>query len=391
MDKIMGKKCSACSREYSTKSNLTKHHKNSPLCVQWIKYHHYDDPAKPLDADVNILVRHRSTCSACKTNFIEVIDRVNENIISRICQDCIVDESTSDKLDNIPDIIPDSISAELIQNNYDNNTSLHFNNGKFECISCSKKFTTQSNLNRHKRISIICEKWAAHLPKKSEEISSQKDPYNINNLSETKSIDDYYKPNEKNEVLLNTIKYTINEPSKDNLIHVIWNLFLCDKYQKIDQELIDRNGIGYIITILPYESDYLTYIPDKLTTDNPKLSWEDKDTDNSLPHYTIEYLDTHEDTIDQKLLTIYQDQSNKIEEVRKQKNRNIIIFCNNGYQRSVPFICYYLLKYHPEEYSSLINVLQLVLGKVQDKPEPEYMDEYLKLLPKLCELFKSSL
>jgi hypothetical protein len=387
MDKSMDKKCSACNREYSTKSNLTKHHKNSPLCVQWIKYHHCDDPAKPLDADVNILVRHRSTCSACKTNFIEVRDRVNENIISKICPDCIVEESTSDKLD----IIPDSISAELIQNNYDNNTSLHFNNGKFECISCSKKFTTQSNLNRHKRISIICEKWAAHLPKKSEEISSQKDPYNINNLSETKSIDDYYKPNEKNEVLLNTIKYTINEPSKDNLIHVIWNLFLCDKYQKIDQELIDRNGIGYIITILPYESDYLTYIPDKLTTGNPKLSWEDKDTDNSLPHHTIEYLDTHEDTIDKKLLTIYQDQSKRIEEVRKQKNRNIIIFCNNGYQRSVPFICYYLLKYHPEEYSSLINVLQLVLGKVQDKPEPEYMDEYLKLLPKLCELFKSSL
>jgi len=424
-----------CNNEYSTRSNLADHLRSNQNCINLISQ--------------KKIVITKYICNTCKCSFKHKIDTVNNmnslNIISRRCSKCIIkDNSSNSNLDINTDIIipkliqnnndttahfnkgkfeciscskkfstqsnlnrhkrisiicdkwevyinTDIITTKLIQNNYDNNTTLHFNKGNFECISCSKKFSTQSNLNRHKRISIICDKWEAHLPKKASKLSTQKDTYNINNFSETQSIDDYYKKNEECSVLLNTINYTIHEPSKDNLIHVIWNLFLCDKYQKIDQELIDRNGIGYIITILPYESDYITYIPDKLTTSNPKLSWEEKDnTDNTLPHYTIEYLDTHDDTIDTKLLTIYQDQSNRIEEVRKQKNRNIIILCNNGYQRSIPFICYYLLKYHPDEYSSLINVLQLVLGKVQGKPEPEYMDEYLKLLPKLCELFKSS-
>ena len=368
--------CLGCNNEYSTRSNLADHLRSNQNCINLISQ--------------KKIVITKYICNTCKCSFKHKIDTVNNmnslNIISRRCSKCIIKDNSSNS--NL-DINTDIIIPKLIQNN--NDTIAHFNKGKFECISCSKKFSTQSNLNRHKRISIICDKWEAHLPKKASKLSTQKDTYNINNFSETQSIDDYYKKNEECSVLLNTINYTIHEPSKDNLIHVIWNLFLCDKYQKIDQELIDRNGIGYIITILPYESDYITYIPDKLTTSNPKLSWEEKDnTDNTLPHYTIEYLDTHDDTIDTKLLTIYQDQSNRIEEVRKQKNRNIIILCNNGYQRSIPFICYYLLKYHPDEYSSLINVLQLVLGKVQGKPEPEYMDEYLKLLPKLCELFKSS-
>ena len=74
-------------------------------------------------------------------------------------------------------------------------------------------------------------------------------------------------------------------------------------------------------------------------------------------HYTIEYHDVHTDNISNEMIKIYEEQCDIIEHVRKQVYRNIIIFCNNGYQRSIPFICYYLLKYHPDELTSLINFL----------------------------------
>jgi hypothetical protein len=344
-------------------------------------------------------------CTSCAGEFVHDIEMGTAQILpGSCCPSCMrllllllpkEGASASSDFDGTDgtDSTNELVTTKLVQNNYESDPSTHFQNGRFECVSCSKRFSTQSNLNRHMRTSIICEKWKAHMPPKApaHHLSPQKEAYNANCLTEPHSINDYYKPNEDSTVSFDTIRYTIHDPPKDNLIHVIWNLFICDKYQKIDQDVIDRNGIGYIITILPYESDYLTYIPDELTTGNPTLSWEAKEAaDKTLPHHTIEYLDTHEDTIDAALLATYQDQCARIEEVRKQPNRNIIIFCNNGYQRSVPFLCYYLLKYHPDEYPSLINVLQLVLGKVQGKPEPDYMNEYIKLLPKLCELFKSA-
>ena len=42
----------------------------------------------------------------------------------------------------------------------------------------------------------------------------------------------------------------------------------------------------------------------------------------------------------------------------------VLVFCNNGYQRSIPFLCYYLLKYHPEECATLTNALNIILLKV---------------------------
>jgi len=240
---------------------------------------------------------------------------------------------------------------KIIQNDYNITNKIEgFREGEFKCNQCQKCFSTQSNLNKHMIRSVICKKW-------NDLNINKQTSNNLNNINAENSY--IYENN-----------YSSFKPPTDNLIHVIWNIFLCDKYQDINKELIENNKIGYIISILPTKEDYKEYI-------EPEL----------VKHSTIEYFDNHEETIDAKLLQIYQEQCDQIEIVRKEEYRNIIIFCNNGFQRSIPFICYYLLKYHPNEYSSLVTVLNLVLSKVQNTSTPAYIEEYTQLLSKLCNIF----
>ena len=47
-----------------------------------------------------------------------------------------------------------------------------------------------------------------------------------------------------------------------------------------------------------------------------------------------------------------------------QINReNTLIFCNNGYQRSLPFICNYLITHHNDEVPNLDRALDIVLSQ----------------------------
>jgi len=63
------------------------------------------------------------------------------NIISRRCSKCIIKDNSSNS--NL-DINTDIIIPKLIQNN--NDTTAHFNKGKFECISCSKKILLHNQI-----------------------------------------------------------------------------------------------------------------------------------------------------------------------------------------------------------------------------------------------------
>jgi hypothetical protein len=152
------------------------------------------------------------------------------------------------------------------------------------------------------------------------------------------------------------------EAPKDKLIHVIWNVLLCDKYQKITSELVRDNQIGHVIAILPE----VNQMPDTAGVD----------------HTVLAYHDVHEPTVN---VREYDQLGEMINEMAQETpRRNALIFCNNGYQRSLPFICRYLTKYHPDEVPSLDAAIDLILPQLSKGADYiETRAHYMAALDKL--------
>jgi hypothetical protein len=361
-----------CNWCYSFVANLEEHLELSQKCVDRKKH-----------ADERIEKQSR-ICKACDREYSNV-GNLNKHLKSNvICQKWI----DSNNIFSVRGRVVDNNTIGIIQNNYESAINFkQFQDGDHGCKACGKKFTTHANINRHLKNSIVCQKW---IDSKQNPVSSDKLHFDVYPKADSNelvdSLDEHYKYNEDMTVNTDTKTSIKFEAPKDNLIHVIWNLYLCDKYQTIDQELIINNNIGYIIAILPTKEDYQKYI-------DPQL----------CKHHVIEYFDNHEDIISDDLIKTYENQCGIMEDVRlngtasmkmsgygNKNHRNIVIFCNSGFQRAIPFICYYLLKHHPDEFHSLIAVLHLVLGKMQNKHQPDLVEEYTVLLPRLCNLFNKA-
>jgi transcription elongation factor Elf1 len=221
---------------------------------------------------------------------------------------------------------------------------------KYLCKYCNKKFSTQSNLNKHMRSSVICTKW--NNLSNIQELAEQEPNQNL--LQDISPYNNFI--NSKQEFISPT----------DNLTHIIWNIYLCDKYEKITSETITNNKIGRIIAILPNKSDYSKYIDVNLVDYN-----------------VIEYHDKHTIEFNPQILKCYNQMCDRIEYQRGQQNRNTLIFCNNGYQRSLPFICYYLMRHHPEEFKTIESVITTIVRQL-----PQYkFDDLVKSMNKLKDLF----
>jgi hypothetical protein len=102
--------------------------------------------------------------------------------------------------------------------------------------------------------------------------------------------------------------------------HIIWNLLLADKQMKLTQEVLDAEKIAHIVAILPRESDFLA-----LNGEVP-----------SFPYTVLEYGDHHDTVIDKAK---FEECGAFIDTMAKREgHRNVLVFCNNGYQRSIPFL-----------------------------------------------------
>ena len=142
--------------------------------------------------------------------------------------------------------------------------------------------------------------------------------------------------------------------------HIIWNLLLADKQMKLTQEVLDNEKICHIVAFLPHESNFL-----KLNEEIP-----------SFPYTVLEYGDTHNTNIDKE-------QFHKCGEfidsmAKREGRRNVLVFCNNGYQRSIPFLVYYLTTFHSNEVPTIEKALGIILSQV-DK------NNYTEILPKFVE------
>jgi hypothetical protein len=80
----------------------------------------------------------------------------------------------------------------------------------------------------------------------------------------------------------------------------------------------------------------------------------------------------------------FDEQCNIIEEYRKTRD-NVFIFCNNGYQRSIPFLTYYLCHHHADEIHSIEVAVDTILAQVDKKNYAKIRDTYVQ---SMHDLFK---
>ena len=162
------------------------------------------------------------------------------------------------------------------------------------------------------------------------------------------------------------VKHSTFEPMPPTqTYHIIWNLLLADKQMKLTKEVLDAEKICHIIGILPDENDFL-----KLNDDIPLF-----------PYTILEYGDQHNSTIDKKT---FHDCGAFIDSLAKREgHRNVLIFCNNGYQRSIPFLVYYLITFHHDEVSTIEKALIIILSQVDRENYKEIMPRMVENITKL--------
>jgi hypothetical protein len=137
------------------------------------------------------------------------------------------------------------------------------------------------------------------------------------------------------------------EPPPPSLTkHIIWNLLLADKQLEMTQEILDKEKICHIVAILPKKSDFL------LLNENVK----------DFPFTVLEYGDSHTTTVDKEAFKICGEFIDSV--ARNAGSRNVLVFCNNGYQRSIPFLVYYLITFHSDEVPSISKALSLILSEL---------------------------
>jgi hypothetical protein len=136
-------------------------------------------------------------------------------------------------------------------------------------------------------------------------------------------------------------------PPPSRVYHIIWNILLADKQFPLSTQTLQENKIGHIVAILPSREAF------------------EKLVGISFPATVIEYGDKHEPGIDpQRYQEIGQFIDNLARSSKNASERNVLVFCNNGYQRSIPFLVYYLTKFHSDECPSISKAIDLILPQV---------------------------
>lgn len=235
-----------------------------------------------------------------------------------------------------------------------------------KCFVCNTIFSNVGNLNKHLETNIPCGKWALY--KSLEPLQ----PYYAKQKVCNQSFDIY-----NNAVKLETFEHdqvdVTNESfcaPKYNLCHIIWNVFLIDKeFTKLPnfhEIIIKENKIKHIIGILPEEKpdthNALIRVCNLTNIDFSIMTYNGHDT----------FLDT----------STFDAQCKTIEMHRKQRN-NVFVFCNNGYQRSIPFLCYYLTKHHGDEIPTIERAIDTILPQADKANYATMRNKYIESITEL--------
>jgi hypothetical protein len=145
------------------------------------------------------------------------------------------------------------------------------------------------------------------------------------------------------------MNYSFVEPLPPSQTHhIIWNVLLADKQMTLTPDAIENDKICHIVAILPTRNDFLTL--------NSLIP--------NIPFTVLDYGSAHTTHIDKNA---FNQVGELVDTIARQSNgnrRNVLVFCNNGYQRSIPFLVYYLITFHPDEFPSIEKAVTLLLSQV---------------------------
>ena len=191
------------------------------------------------------------------------------------------------------------LQADCQQDNQEPNTT---------CMTCNTVFANVGNLNRHLLNSVICNKW---------------DVYN-----ELEPIQGYLGR-----------AYSEFDAPEHYLHHIMRNVYLIDKEfttRRDLKQILEENNVKYAVSILPHELGRNAYF--------------------ECDYQNMPYVG-HDMNID---IEQFDKQCENIEEYRA-RGENVVVYCNNGYQRSVAFLTYYLVKHHNDRVTSIENAIDIIL------------------------------
>jgi hypothetical protein len=136
-------------------------------------------------------------------------------------------------------------------------------------------------------------------------------------------------------------------PPPSKVYHIIWNILLADKQFSLTPESLKENNIGHVVAILPSQEEF------------------EKLAGKYIKSTVLAYGDKHEPVLDKAQ---FQEVGKFIDDLargaKEDSERNVLVFCNNGYQRSIPFLVYYLTHFHPDECPSISKAIDLILPQV---------------------------
>ena len=231
------------------------------------------------------------------------------------------------------------------------------------CGVCKCTFANAGNLNRHFATNVMCSKWAMY-----KDLVPLECIYAARSIDRSSaSIDFAYGGNSGvapppegagagASANVGTGGFEAFEAPKHRIIHIIWNMFLLDKELKDVDEIVRDNNIVHVIAILKSEADY------------DEVMKYAKGHDVRMSHKVLKYAG-NDAVISPECYLEFDEQCRVIEACRSARNADgpracVAVFCNNGYQRSLPFLCYYLVKFHPNEAPTVEKAIDLILPQV---------------------------
>jgi hypothetical protein len=151
-------------------------------------------------------------------------------------------------------------------------------------------------------------------------------------------------------------------------IHIIWNVLLADRElfavaqaqeNKTSDVVLRENRVALVVAIVPDEAAYKAALPA-----------QDTDCETEI----MAYGDTHDTRLD---LARYDAVCQRIEALRARR-QNVLVFCNSGYQRSMPFLCRYMVAHHADEVPTVERALDIILPQVSKQEYAARRDAHIQ-------------
>lgn len=203
-----------------------------------------------------------------------------------------------------------------------------------KCFICGTTFANTGNLNRHLDCSVVCSKWAMYKDLKPLESYIASGPKPALIASGAAEEEAPFEPQSA----------PFEPPKPGAPMHIIWNVYLTDKDSELTRDVIRENDIRFVLAILPDAAIYAERV---------KVDVE---------HCVMVY-EGHRPALSRGELDAFDEQCRRIEGLRGER-ANVLVFCNNGYQRSLPFLCYFLIRYHASEAPTVERAMDLILPYV---------------------------